>query len=243
MEPLELRGRHVLELELDEVRAVSVGATRSRRRAPGAQRDGAALLGVEPRRVRVVDRRWRSRGAPEGNREHDGWIVPAGRAGDHAREPETAFWSARNEMSGRPYARRPQIPAPGSSKTGRPGRAFSGDLRLGGPAAAQHGAPIMLALWSGHAAPVDGAVTLSRLERRRERAAMRPCSCVPLAQPDARTRLRQLLVDLSGQVKHQSDGDAAFEAVSGLPAWAASRTGSRSSPRAATDRTASRGQE
>jgi hypothetical protein len=40
---------------------------------------------------------------------------------------------------------------------------------------------------------------------------------VPLEQPDARTRLRQFLVDLSGQVKQQSDGNAAFEAVSGLP--------------------------
>src|SRR6187200_2834721 len=87
MQPLELRGRHVLELELDEVRAVSVGAERSRRRAPGAQRDGAALLGVEPRRVRVVDRQWRARGALEGKLEHDGWIVPAGRFRDHAREP------------------------------------------------------------------------------------------------------------------------------------------------------------
>jgi hypothetical protein len=71
VEALELRGRHLLEIKLDDVRAVSVIAERLRRRAPGVQRGGGALLGVEPRGVRVVDRRWRSRGAPlEGKREH-----------------------------------------------------------------------------------------------------------------------------------------------------------------------------
>ena len=72
VEALELRGRHLLEIKLDDVRAVSVIAERLRRRAPGVQRGGGALLlGVEPRGVRVVDRRWRSRGPPlEGKREH-----------------------------------------------------------------------------------------------------------------------------------------------------------------------------
>jgi hypothetical protein len=71
VEALELRGRHLLEIKLDDVRAVSVIAERLRRRAPGVQRSGGALLSVEPRGVRVVDRRWRPRGAPlEGKREH-----------------------------------------------------------------------------------------------------------------------------------------------------------------------------
>ncbi len=56
MQPCEVPGRHLLERELDEVGAVGVGAVGSGRRAPGAQRSGAALLCVEPGGVDVVGR-------------------------------------------------------------------------------------------------------------------------------------------------------------------------------------------
>jgi hypothetical protein len=44
------------------------------------------------------------------DRVHGGSSVPAGRAGDHARCPETAFGPARNRMSGRPYVVVPYSP-------------------------------------------------------------------------------------------------------------------------------------
>ena len=49
MKACEIRGRHLLGCELDEVGAVGAGASSWTRLAPGAQRGRAALLGVEPR--------------------------------------------------------------------------------------------------------------------------------------------------------------------------------------------------
>ena len=58
MESFEIPGRHLLARELNAVGGVGVGAAGLRRRAPGAQRGGAALLCVEPRGIGVVGSRF-----------------------------------------------------------------------------------------------------------------------------------------------------------------------------------------
>jgi hypothetical protein len=90
MEPFEVPGRHLLEGELDDVGTVGVGAAGSGRRAPGAQRLGAALLCVEPRGIDIIGGRWLWPGPQQGDRVHHS-SVPAGRSGDHALGPETAL--------------------------------------------------------------------------------------------------------------------------------------------------------